>query len=245
TVTVTGDNWQRVFDFGRMQSGFGSGLGSSARGTGASSGEIQPNATTAPNNVASSDDLALAIHRDSNANTHRIMARLNGAGELGNSTTGNLAVGTQYHFVCTFTDGAGASGSNGGQVAWYLNGALVSTLDVNFRLSSIEDVNNWLGRSMYTVDNNANIAYNEVRLYNHALTPAEMLANLAAGPDELVEPDPVDPPVPDNLWKFTTQADSEADSGTTFVDSIGNKVVTLRGNGGMMVMFSACTAKPD
>ena len=37
-----------------------------------------------------------------------------------------------------------------------------------------------------------------------------------AGPDVIAGPDPVDPPVPDNLWAFTTQADSEANSGTTF-----------------------------
>ena len=46
--------------------------------------------------------------------------------------------------------------------------------------------------------------------------------------------DPVDPPVPDHLWTFTTQAESEAPSGTTFTDSIGGEVATLRGNGGSL-----------
>ncbi|MES2660215.1 MAG: LamG-like jellyroll fold domain-containing protein [Verrucomicrobiota bacterium] len=224
-------NWQRLFDFGRM-----AGISTGARGGGLS-GEILPTATQAPGttNGVSSDDLALAINRESNANTQRVMARLNGAGELGGNTGVALAAGTRYHFVCTFTEGAGASGAAGGQVVWYLNGSQVSTLDLNFHLSDIQDRNNWLGRSMYAADNNANIAYDEVRLYNHALTPAEIAANLIAGPNNDGEPpDPVDPPVPDNLWTFTTQADSEASSGTTFTDSLGNKVATLRGNGGSL-----------
>ncbi len=228
---VTIQRWQRLFDFGRMQSGNFAGLPGSARGTGASSGEIQPNATTAPNNVASSDDLSLAINRELNANTQRLMARLNADTEVGSNSDVSLAAGTQYHFVCTFTDGAGASGATGGQLAWHLNGTQVATLDVNFRLSSIEDFNNWLGRSMYSGDNNANVAYNEVRLYNHVLTPVEIAANLAAGPDQLGVPDPDPVPVPDNVWTFTTQAQSETPTGTSFTDSIGGAVATLRGSG--------------
>jgi uncharacterized repeat protein (TIGR03806 family) len=224
-------NWQRLFDFGRM-----AGISNAARGGGLS-GEILPTATSAPGTIngVSSDDLALAVNRELNANTQRVMARLNGAAELGSNTGVSLATGAQYHFVCTFTEGAGASGAAGGQVAWYLNGTQVSTLDVNFHLSDIQDRNNWLGRSMYAADNNANIAYNEVRLYNHALTPAEIAANLIAGPENDGEPpDPVDPPVPDNRWRFTTQADSEAESGLTFQDDIGNRTLTLRGNGGSL-----------
>ncbi len=227
--------WQRLFDFGRMVNGSTAGLSNSDRGSGASQGEIQPNATGSPTNTTSSDDLSLAIHRDDIANTQRLMAKLDGGGELGTNSGATLEVGTQYHFVCTFTDGAGAFGSTGGQVAWYQNGAQVATLDVNFQLASIEDYNNWLGRSMYSQDNNANIAYNEVRLYNHALSPEEIATNLIAGPDNLGDPpDPVDPPVPDHLWTFTTQADSEASSGTTFTDTLGNEVATLRGNGGSL-----------
>ena len=222
--------WQRLFDFGRMGN-----ISTGARGGGAT-GEIWPAATQAPGttNGVSSDDFALAIHRDGTANTERMMARLDGAAELGINTGATMALGTQYHFVCTFTDGAGTYGTAGGQMAWYLNGTLVSTLDVNFHLSSIQDRNNWLGRSMYAADNNANITYNEVRLYNHVLTPAEIAANLAAGPTELGDPNPPPAPVPDNLWAFTTQAKLEATSGTTFTDTIGNQIATLRGNGGSL-----------
>lgn len=223
-------NWQRLFDFGRMGT-----LSNAARGgSSVPAGEIQPTATQAPSNAASSDDLALAVHRTTTANTQRVMARLNGATELGSNTGATLAAGTQYHFVCTFADGAGSYGSGGGQLSWYLDGNLVSTLDVNFHLSSIEDLNNWLGRSMYSADSNSNIAYNEVRIYDHVLSAAEIAADLAAGPDQLGDPNPATPPTPDNLWTFTTQAQSEAPSGTTFADSIGGVVATMRGNGGSL-----------
>lgn len=226
-------NWQRLFDFGRMASS-GTALPTNARGPGAGAGEILPTATQAPNGAVSSDDLSLAINQGTAASTQRLMARLNGATELGSNTAVTLTAGTQYHFVCTFTDGAGTYGTAGGQAAWYLNGTLVTTLDVNFHLSSIEDRNNWLGRSMYSGDNSANIAYNEVRLYDHVLTHAQIAANIAAGPDQLGDPNPVQPPVPNNLWTFTTQAQSQTPSGTTFTDSIGGAVATLRGNGGSL-----------
>ncbi|MEK7949962.1 LamG-like jellyroll fold domain-containing protein [Luteolibacter soli] len=223
-------NWQRLFDFGRMGT-----LPSAVRGGNqVLSGEITPAATQAPNNATSSDDFAFATHRDSTANTQRLIGRLDGAGEFGSNTGANLAVGTRYHFLCTFTDGAGTYGTGGGQMAWYLNGTLVSTLDVDFHLSEIQDRNNWLGRSMYTADNNANIAYDEVRLYNHVLTPAEITADIAAGPDNIGVPTPDPAPVPNNLWAFTTQANSDVSSGATFTDSIGGAIATLRGNGGSL-----------
>ncbi|RYD39072.1 MAG: LamG domain-containing protein, partial [Verrucomicrobiaceae bacterium] len=174
-------NWQRLFDFGRMGQ-----LTSGVRGgQQVPSGEIQPSATLAPNNATSSDDFAFAIHRESSPNTQRLMGRLDSAPELGSNSGANFAAGTRYHILCTFTDGAGTYGSGGGQMAWYLNGTLISTVDLDFHLSEIQDRNNWLGRSMYTADNNANVAYDEVRLYNHVLTPAEITANIEAGPDNL------------------------------------------------------------
>jgi uncharacterized repeat protein (TIGR03806 family) len=222
-------NWQRLFNFGRMNSGFGSGLTSSSRGTGAATGEILPTATAAPNNAASYDDLAFAVHRGTADNTQRVLAENDGT-PVNVDSGATLALGTRYHFLLTFADGVGTYGSAGGRITWFLNGTQISTLDVNFHLSNLSDVNNWLGRSMYTADSNANIAYDEVRLYNHVLSAAEISANIAEGPD----PEPVAPPTPDHLWTFTTQAQLEATAGTTFTDSIGGEVATLKGNGGSL-----------
>lgn len=168
-------NWQRLFDFGRMNI--------AGMGTGAAAGEVRPDAGSAPGSTQSSDDLMLAVNRGTSANTQRQAARLNGAGELVADSGATINTGTQYHFVAVVEDGAGSSGTNGAQVRWYLNGALVQTLDLNFHLSSIEDVNNWLGRSQWSGDSQANISYNEVRLYNHAFTPAEITNSMNAGPN--------------------------------------------------------------
>jgi uncharacterized repeat protein (TIGR03806 family) len=227
-------NWQRLFNFGRMNSGFGSGLTSSSRGSGAATGEILPTATAAPSNTTSYDDLAFAVHRGTAANTQRVLAENDNNGAVMVDSGATVNVGTQYHFLVTFADGVGTYGSAGGRITWFLNGTQISTLDVNFHLSNLSDVNNWLGRSMYSADSQANIAYDEVRLYNHVLSEAEITANIAAGPDQVVEPEPVDPPVPDHLWTFTTEAKLEAESGITFTDSIGGEVATLKGNGGSL-----------
>ncbi len=174
-TAVSVKNWQRLFDFGRMNI--------AGMGTGAAAGEINPDASTTPGTTSSSDDLMLAVNRGTAADTQRLAARLNGAGELTTDSGLTITVGTQYHFVMVVEDGAGSYGAGGAQVRWYLNGALGQTLDVNFHLASIADVNNWLGRSQFSGDNQANITYNEFRLYNHALTTAEITNSMNAGPN--------------------------------------------------------------
>lgn len=66
-------------------------------------------------------------------------------------------------------------------------------VNTTFPLSQIQDVNNWLGRSQWTGDDNSNISYNDVRLYDHVLTPAQISANNTAGPDAAL-PAPVTQP---------------------------------------------------
>ena len=174
---VAARNWQRLFDFGRTNL-----VNDTARqGAGAAPGEILPTATLAPGGTSSSDNLMLAVNRGTTANQQRLAARLDGANELGVDTNLTLNPGTQYHFALTFTAGAGVYGAAGGQVAWYLNGTLAATLDVNFRLSSMEDVNNWLGRSQYAGDSNANIAYDEFRIHDFAMSAAQVSASRTAG----------------------------------------------------------------
>ena len=174
---IAARNWQRLFDFGRTN------LVNNvpAQGTGAAPGEILPTATAAPGSTSSSDDLMLAINRSTSANQQRLVGRLDGATELTADSNLTLTPGTQYHFALTFTDGVGVYGSSGGQVKWYLNGTLAATLDVNFHLSSIEDVNNWLGRSQFANDSNANVAYDEFRIHDFAMSATQVNASRTAG----------------------------------------------------------------
>ncbi|MEY4243536.1 MAG: hypothetical protein RLZZ245_1121 [Verrucomicrobiota bacterium] len=181
---VSARNWQRILDIGRTDlTG-----NSAAQGAGAAPGEILHTATTAPGGTFSSDNLMLAINRGTAANQQRLVGRLNDAGELATDSGVTLATGIRHHFAITYTDGAGASGSSGGQLAWYLNGALAATRDLPFKLSAIEDVNNWLGRSQYSNDSCANVIYDEVRIHRRALSQKEILNSISIGPNPTFPP---------------------------------------------------------
>ncbi|WP_367873990.1 LamG-like jellyroll fold domain-containing protein [Luteolibacter sp. Populi] len=218
-------SWQRLFDFGRIS------------GAGSGGGQIIDSPTSGPGNTTSLDTFYLSLCINSDLNRQRLRGRIDGDNDTNLSAETNLATmaGTRYHYVATVQNGVGSFGSAGMRLSWYRDGALIASGDVPFHLSDIEDVNNWLGRSQSSADSNANASYDEVRLYNHVLSIGEIAANLAAGPDTLVPPpDPVDPPVADHKWTFTTQAQSEASSGVSFEDEIGDLVATLRGNGGAL-----------
>lgn len=220
---LSAKNYQRLFDFGRVNTaGFGGGA----------QGEIidVPGNGQTPGNTSGSDNLYLSFCIGTDLNGQRMEALLDGTSVVSVDTAEATIAATQYHYVMTFEDGVGAYGSSGGRMTWYRNGTMIGTGDVSFHLSALEDVNNWLGRSQWTADSNANAAYNEVRLYNHVLSSEEISANLAVGPDTLgtvLEP----APIPDHLWIFNNDADSTVDSGAAFTDSIGGMVGTLRGNG--------------
>lgn len=49
-------------------------------------------------------------------------------------------------------------------------------------LSAIEDVNNWLGRSQFAVDTRFGGSFLEFRIYDQALTPAQLASSFALGP---------------------------------------------------------------
>jgi MYXO-CTERM domain-containing protein len=44
-------------------------------------------------------------------------------------------------------------------------------------------VNNWLGRSNWTGDANLDGTFNEFRIYDYALTDAQVAGNFSTGPD--------------------------------------------------------------
>ncbi|MGC4014271.1 MAG: PQQ-dependent sugar dehydrogenase [Luteolibacter sp.] len=217
---IAAKNYSRLFDFGRIQ---GTGLG------GGSAGEIIDVTGTTPGTTTSSDSLMLSFAIGTNLSQQRMEARLDGGTAITADTAIATTANTEYHYVFTFADGVGTYGSSGGRITWYRNAVQIATKDVNFHLSQIEDVNNWLGRSLYTADDNANASYNEVRIYNHALSQAEISTDYATGPNQLATP--VSAPMPDHLWTFTTPAASEVASGQTFTDSVEGMPIVLKGNG--------------
>ena len=167
----SGRTWQRLFDFGRMN----------ISGNGAP-GELT-STSNAPGATNASDNLMLAVQRGGDVNLQQLTARLDAAAEIKNETSLATTLNTQYHYVATFQSGAGANPTTGGRFTWYRNGVQAGFLDTNFKLNQLEDVNNWLGRSMWSSDSNSNISFNDVRIYDHVLSASQISANNSAGPD--------------------------------------------------------------
>ncbi|MEY3894765.1 MAG: hypothetical protein RLZZ214_284, partial [Verrucomicrobiota bacterium] len=177
---LSSKNWQRIFDFGNT---------SITSGTGADPGEII-DGPVAPGNFVSSDNLFLSLNNAGTLGSQRIEAKLAAGAVVALNTDYSTvtATGTQYHFAMTVADGAGASGSTGCLVKWYRNGTLGGSIDLPHRLPDMHDVNNWIGRSMWAADSNANFSLNELRLYDRAISQAEVSSSFTAGPDAVFAP---------------------------------------------------------
>jgi hypothetical protein len=73
---------------------------------------------------------------------------------------------------------------------WYKMDAAGNTLksdslEANFSLANLNQANMWLGHSEWP-DNDASASYNEVRIWNGALTEAQLQANSLLGPNALL-----------------------------------------------------------
>ncbi|HLP77706.1 MAG TPA: LamG-like jellyroll fold domain-containing protein [Candidatus Paceibacterota bacterium] len=172
-------NWQRLCDFGRTVQ---AGNGVAGEWTGVAG-------SAAPGTTQASDDIFLSFGVGTDVNQQRLEAMLNGTATGINSGLSS-ATGTGYYYALTFEDGVGTNGVSGGRLKWYRDGNLIAYRDVNFHLRSVEDVNNWLGRSQWSADSNANADYDEVRIHNVALTANQVLAQYLAGPNVVVPSSP-------------------------------------------------------
>lgn len=186
---VSNKSWQRYFEFGRVVTG--DNLGATGEWTGAS----------APSGSAAYDSLLMVVEQSTTLNSQLASIKQGGSGATSYSVPGTLSttLGTQYHYVLTFEDGLNVDDTAnpaGGRLSWYRNGARVGVVNVPFHLSAIADVNNWIGRSQSSGDSMANITLNEFRIYDHALSPADITASFNAGPDATF-PAPV--PQPDTV----------------------------------------------
>jgi hypothetical protein len=97
--------------------------------------------------------------------------------ELAANASAALATATQQHVALVVDD-------TNNSLTLYLNGLPQNALlSFTGQLSQITDVNNWLGRSQYSSDPELQAAYNEFRIYNVALTAAQIETSATAGPD--------------------------------------------------------------
>lgn len=157
-VKSTGSQtWARVFDIGR-----------------ATAGEV-----TAPQGGVGPglDYFFYGAQVGGNRNLHRVEVRNaypTTAGGVFVDTLGGTVPGEDYHFAVTWDEASG-------QIRVYENGKLQNTLTVATPFSDIDDVNVWLGRSMYD-DLNMQGEFDEFRIYNRVLSAGEVVGNFNAGP---------------------------------------------------------------
>jgi Concanavalin A-like lectin/glucanases superfamily len=83
----------------------------------------------------------------------------------------------ELHQVVVVFDGTNQS------LVLYLDGERIGEALVPFGLATINDANNWLGRSQYDADPYWHGSYDEVRVYGQALSDCQIAAAFAAGPD--------------------------------------------------------------
>jgi MYXO-CTERM domain-containing protein len=92
-------------------------------------------------------------------------------------------LGSQQHIVMTYD----ASDS---MWKWYQNGELMEGF-AGAGPSSLNDANNWLGRSNFAGDANTDALYDEFRVYDFALSDSQIRQNLLDGPNVLtIIPEP-------------------------------------------------------
>lgn len=102
-----------------------------------------------------------------------------------------LAYDTPTHIVCVY-DG------NNNTMRYYLNGALANSRDVTIPLSALNNQLSYLGRSLYSSDPYLRGSIDEFRIYDHALTDAEISYNYSSGPDVMDSEYTATNPVPAN-----------------------------------------------
>jgi MYXO-CTERM domain-containing protein len=169
TISSTTSPWQRIFDFGSTDTGVGP-QGGELFGPGGGGQGLEY--------------ILLAPAQGNNPNAQRLEYRENGATINTTDSAISTPIGSEHLFTFVWEDMGGGLARQG----WYLDGSLV-TMSANFTasLSALNDVNNWLGRSNWTVDGNTDGTFNQFALYDHAMTGAEVAADFAAGPSHIPE----------------------------------------------------------
>jgi hypothetical protein len=154
-VRQTGSqSWSRIYDLGSN-----------------TTGEI-----TGPGGGGNGSDFVMLTAQTGGVPVHRF--EVTDAGNPLNRWDENTSAfnNQDLHFVLTWDEATG-------KVRYYENGKEVGGLDSGVLMSDINDVNDWLGRSQFTADANFQGEYDEFRVYNRVLTPAEVTGDFQAGPD--------------------------------------------------------------
>lgn len=90
-------------------------------------------------------------------------------------------IGEEFHTVATY--------NHAQRVAEiWINGSKIGEAPVlaDRPLDSLDDVNNWLGRSQWGGDAFSTASFNEFRIYEGVLDPVQIAINAVTGPDEII-----------------------------------------------------------
>ena len=162
-VKVTGNRtWSRIYDFG--SSGPCCNPGGEVTGPGGGGEGI--------------DYFMLSAQINTDVAFHRVELLNRDQGNLGNLTTDYATTNfnRRAHIVVTWDERTHV-------ILVYENGTLVKSATTVAPMSSINDVNVWLGRSNWAGDQNMQGEFDEFRLYNRILSPGEVTFNGMIGPD--------------------------------------------------------------
>ncbi len=85
--------------------------------------------------------------------------------------------GIPLHLAMTWDDV-----TNTGVIKLYENGVQVGSIVATSRMSAVTDLNNWLGRSLYSSDANLQGNISEFRIFNRLLSSAEVMNDYQLGP---------------------------------------------------------------
>jgi hypothetical protein len=152
-----------------------------------------------------------------------------------------LAPNIRHHMVATFdqNDQGGGARPNG-TLSLYIDNAapVLAQIQPGLFLDLITDDNNWLGRAQWP-DPLYDGLIDEFRIYNHALTAAEVAANFTAGPEPV--------PLPVLVVNRSTGAVSLANQTTGGIQLKGYSITSAGGglNPATWVSIDAGAFDPD
>jgi len=152
----TGGSWQRFFDFGRSDTVDGSGQGA----TGQQFIFLCPQSGLAGLPMLLSTTIA----------------------GLQETMSAPLTPSTVMRHIAVVLQGPSDDGGAGTQTV-YVDGLPVGSSALNGRLTSLQDVNNWLGRSQFVADPELTGTFHEFRIYSMARTAAQIMQSAALGPE--------------------------------------------------------------
>jgi hypothetical protein len=148
-----GSAWQRIFDFGDT---------------------TDPN----PENHVGTGRSYLFLSPLSNDSTIELIFSSNGAG-----SPDRVSVEAGPPLSLELSQVVVVANSSDDELVLYVNGAKLAEESWTAELSLINDVNCWLGRSQWIDDPELTAIFHDFRIYDRALTDAQVAATFAGGPD--------------------------------------------------------------